>query len=136
VGSDLEKRHLTSPDDMFHLRPAIHCTQVICHRDDRKQKDKEQHKGDQGTPVLLRISAPDCSYPRQYQGERQGKPQEIEKQLHAFLSIEHFASDSGKAVVLALPVFTAAKGYCLSANAEAIARVWGSLFRTSYMAGE
>jgi hypothetical protein len=90
MGRHLKERHLTSPDYMFQLRPAVDCNQIICHRDDRKQKDEEQDEGNQGAPALLRISAPDCSYPGQYQGERQGKPQKIEKQLHAFLSIEHF----------------------------------------------
>lgn len=76
---------------MIVLERSGHGDQVIGHRDDREEQDKQKRESYQSTPCEPGMAVPHLTRPEDDEKQRDGYPQEIEKKLHAGSSIEQGA---------------------------------------------
>lgn len=69
---------MAAADGLVVLKRGSHRDQIVCHRDDGKEKDEKESKSYEGGPGVLRVPETSRSRPEDDENERDGQPQEIE----------------------------------------------------------
>jgi len=80
---NLAERGFEEAHHVLALRGRVHGDQIVGHGDDGEEKDEEQGKRDQRSPLELGVAPTNRPYPSSDEKDRCCRPGEIEKKLHS-----------------------------------------------------